>query len=313
MRLLLLVFILSIFGCAKAPDDPNSLSKFFPDAPDLTLPDSSGPFANPRYPWAKTYLNSSRGFFSVVGSSSLLIPTGQSFFGFAATETSTLLAIKRIDASNMSWVDLFSILIAASSSASTSMALRCSIRYDGNFSSGFSYDQSSVYFTSTSWPYTLRKFSATTCVEGTAVAIPSTPSPWTSRSTYQMSMGSFLGVYDSYPAQYVRSYDPATGLMTSIVSNKKWSDYTMSFTPGFSRTPSGVWGLNSCGNYQSCLYFASPTDARFGYLPDTDYPDLSRRGDQLTFVVSAPSDSVAYVSVSTPARVRIYRLDTASF
>lgn len=314
MRFVFIVFLLVMTSaCAKTPEDPNSLANFFPEAPDLTLPDASIGNSNPRYPWAKTYGNSAKGFFSIVGTSSIAIPTGQTFFGFAATEEDTLLAIKRTDSLNLSWVDLFSITIAASNSAVGQISLQCSIRFDGLFSSGFSYDQNAVFFTSTTWPYSLRKFNATTCAEASPIPIPATPSPWISRSKFQVSEGSLLGVYEISSTEYVRAYDPLTGQMTSLSSNYKWNDYTINFAAGFSRTASGIWGLNSCGNSQSCLYFVNSAGARFGYLPDADFPDLSRRGQSLTFILSSANDNITYLCVASGARVRLYRLDTESF
>ena len=309
----LIYALLAFSSCAKGPDSADSVDKFFPGVPGISIPVGAVQNPNPRYPWANEYSNSANGYFSVVGTALINYPTTQTFFGFAAADTGTLVAIKRLDASFMSWVDLYAVPLAASSAPSTTMSLRCSIRFDGYFSSGFSYDQGYVYFTGTMWPYTIRKFSASTCAESTALNFPTTPTGWIYESHYQIFQGAFVGVYSQATVQSLRSYNSISGQLTTVVQSKSWADYSIDFSQNFSRTTGGAWGINTCGYWRKCIYFANSKGASFGYLPDSEYPDLSNNGNSFTFVLSAPSDTVAYVCAVSSTALRIYRIDTVSF
>jgi len=286
-----------------------------PTPTDQPLPGAPSVGSNPRYPGVVTYSNTANGFFSVVGAASFQLSSTQTVYGHAAYSNGVYIAIKRLDTSGLYWIDLYRVTVSTSSSSASSASLQCSIRYDGNFTASLAYDQGSIYIHSISYPYNLRKFDASNCLEGTAVAIPPASGSWSAEGSYDVFNGQLQGVYYASGAYSLRTYNSITGTMTTVVQAPKWNDYQINFSSNFSRSSRGVWGVNRGQNSRYNFYFTNPTsgDGRFAPLPNSDYPDFSQSGQGSMMGISVASDKTGYIAILFSDRIRIYMLDIESF
>jgi hypothetical protein len=310
--LLNLLFLISGCGNKSQTDQENNMGVLPITDGGEVAPGSEHPGVNPRHPDLKTYGTINSGYYSILRATSFTFSSDQSFFGGTAKDDSLLLSFKRMDSSGLNWIDIYVI-----PKVSGTLTFNCKIRDDGNLAYGIKYDLGTLFIRSNNSPIKYRSFNFSNCVEGSQLNTPMIVSPWVNCSNWDILDGLLnICLTSNASGTVIKNYSESTGQVSSVVSEIKWNDFSISFSQSlFVRTKKGTWGIRPANQSLNMnLYFidSNTNVGNWSPLPSNDYPDLTNNY-QVTLTAETDDDRNLYIIARKEKVIRIYLLDVESF